>query len=373
MTKPPLSVWKYYHNNQKKGVIVFTIVFLGVFLQSALLIYVTTMKQFYLASLPFKALAFAYHIDGNVKQSPKYRDRLTNLLSKHPAVAKILPFGFAQISLYGSQAMILALNSKEIKPLLNALNLSLVKGQLPTPGSHAMALHWKIAASKGLKIGNQVSGLQILKQEYHLVGLLDGDLIIGFSDLDTYLNDQQASLEDTSWLIAPKKGKLKQVKNYLAQCIQNDKELHTSTAIENALDDVTQSIILISTIIYLVISGIVTICVSFLFYLNFYQRRPEFGLLEALGHKRQTIFRKALLEIGGINLFGSMLGVAVCLLCGWTLNCFILTGRGLPLLLWVPSYTWKLLLTPLFATFISLLPVWRLLTKVDPTTIIEGE
>jgi hypothetical protein len=60
------------------------------------------------------------------------------------------------------------------------------------------------------------------------------------------------------------------------------------------------------------------------------------------------------------------------LLCGWVLNHFIYMERGLPLVLWDQSYIFRLLATPLVVTLISLLPVWRMLKKVDPITIIEG-
>ncbi len=117
----------------------------------------------------------------------------------------------------------------------------------------------------------------------------------------------------------------------------------------------------------------ITLCVSFLFYIYFYQRRPEFGLLEALGHTRQTIIGKALFEITVINLLGFFGGLLSALLCGWALNHFDLTEHGLPLVLWDQSYIFRLLSTPLIVTLISLLPIWRMLKKIDPITIIEAK
>jgi hypothetical protein len=178
------------------------------------------------------------------------------------------------------------------------------------------------------------------------VGLLDGDYIAGFADLDTYNNDLHLSQADASWLVIPKKGQLAQAKSYLAKCIQKDKELNPSTSV-------------------------ITICVSCLFYIYFYQRRPEFGLLEALGHTREMLIGKAFLEIAVINLIGFVCGLLGALLSGWALNHFVLMEQGVPLVLWDQSYLFELLSTVLFVTFISLLPIWRMLKKVDPITIIE--
>ncbi len=386
MTKP-LSIRKYYRNNRKKVAIIFTITFLGIFLQCALLIDVTTALNFYQAAMPYNSVAYAYHSDHNMKQSPEYWSRLQGLLGKHPAISNVLPFAYVATPMRdGVSVEILSLKPEDIKPLMNFLHLTLSKGRLPTPGTHEVALHWKIAANKGLKIGNHLSN-QVDKSslliggdyqklfigDYKLVGLLDGDFIIGLSDLDTYNNDLHLSEGDTSWLIIPKKGQLAEAKSYLAKCIQKDKELNTSTAEENALLNMSNTVIMVANILDLVITSVITFCVGFLFYIYFNQRRSEFGLLEALGHTRPMIIGRAFLEIAVINLLGFFCGVASALLCGWALNRFVLMAQGLPLVLWDPSYTFRLLSTPLLVTFISLLPVWRMLKKVDPITIIEGE
>ncbi|HBF39984.1 MAG TPA: hypothetical protein DDW50_22095 [Firmicutes bacterium] len=385
----PLSIWKYYLNNRKKVSAVFVIIFLGIFLQCALLIVVTTELNFIQAALPYNSVAFACHTDGNIKQSPEYRSRLQQLLGKYPAISKALPFSFMETPMRGPlftvAVEILSLKPEDIKPVMNCLHLTVIKGRLPTLGTHEIALHWKIAANKGLKIGSHFEN-EVPKSElflldykelffgnYKVVGLLDGDSIVGFCDLDTYNQDFHLSAGDTSWLIIPKKGQLAEAKSYLAQCIRKDKELRTSTGNENVLLDVNSRVTMLLNVFSLVITSIITLCISFLFYIYFYQRRSEFGLLEALGHTRQMIIGKAFLEIVVINLLGFCCGVAGALLSGWALNRFVLMKCGMPLVLWDPSYTFRLLSTPLLVTFISFLPVWRMLKKVDPIIIIEGE
>ncbi len=385
MTKP-LSIWRYYLNNRKKVSIVFLITFFGIFSQCVLLIDTTTRLNLYQAMLPLKSLAFAYHMDDNIQQSLEYQNRLKQLLEKHPAISKALLFSVTKTEINGVPAWIILLKPKDIKPVMNSSQLTLIRGRLPTPGTHEIALHWKIAAYRGLKIGNYCDKdskfgyrpfirvfSRLLPGDCKLVGLLDGDSVVGFSDLDTYNNDLHLSQGDASWLVIPKKGQLASAKSYLAKCIQKDKELHTSTVYENTQFNITNYTVMLLNIFYLVITSVITLCVSCLFYIYFYQRRPEFGLLEALGHTRQMIIGKAFLEIIVINLLGFVCGLISALLCGWALNRFMLMEQGVPLLLWDQSYIFKLLSTLLFITFISLLPIWRMLKKIDPITIIEGK
>ncbi|MCC5464638.1 ABC transporter permease [Pelosinus baikalensis] len=374
MTKP-LSVWKYYRNNQKKVIVVLLVTFLSAFLQSALLVFATTMINFYQATTLEPVATMI--IIGSSNQSQENRDRLRRSLDQNQAISEVIPFSTKVTSVYGSDvAYIFLLQSKDIKTVMDYLNLTLINGQLPTPGSSDVVLHWKLAANKGLKIGDhfgrKISQSELLMGEYRLVGLLDGKSVIGFSDLEC--TEQHFTEDDfANLVIIPKKEQIAQAKNYLADLVQQDDKLYTTIAEEVSYNNVNNSIIMFLNIIYLVITVIVTICVSFLFYIYFYQRRPEFGLLEALGHTRQTIIGKAFLEIAGINLLGFIGGVGVATVCEWALSSFILMERGLPLVLWDQSYIFKLLSTPLFVTFSSLLPVWRMLKKVDAISIIEGE
>lgn len=373
MTKP-LSVWKYYRNNQKKVIVVFLVTFLSAFLQSALLVFATTMINFYQATT-LEPLANLIII-GSSNQSQENRDRLRRSLGQNQAISEVIPFSTKVTSMYGSDvAYIFMLQSRDIKTVMDYLNLTLINGKLPTPGSSDVVLHWKLAANKGLKIGDhfgrKISQSELSVGEYRLVGLLDGKSVIGFSDLEC--TEQHFTEDNLANLVIPKKEQIAQVKSYVADLVQQDDKLYTTIAEEVSFNNVINSIIMFLNIIYLVITVIVTICVSFLFYIYFYQRRPEFGLLEALGHTRQTIIGKAFLEIAGINLLGFIGGVGVATVCEWALSSFILMERGLPLVLWDQSYIFKLLSTPLFVTFSSLLPVWRMLKKVDAISIIEGE
>ncbi len=366
----PLSIWKYYRNHQKKVAIILSIVFLSVFLQYALLIYMATMLKFRQAFMFYKSNIHVY--TQKSKQS-----QLKQLLEKHPAISKVFPFSTKVTSIFNGKPIIFLFHSKDMNPALNSLHVALIKGRLPAPGTYEVALHWKIAALKGLNVGDHFGypycERDYLVGDYKLVGLLDGDLLIGLSDLDTYSHNYHLAKEGTAFLVIPQKGQLAKVLSFLAQCVQKDPKLmvvqrDTPVNVENFYLDA-----LYLDAIYLAITGIVTICVSSLFYIYFYQRRPEFCLLEALGYSRPMIIGNVFWEIVGISLAGFILGGVVCFASGSALNSLLFMGRGLPLELWDISYPFKLLPIPLVIILSGLLIVWRVLQKADPISTIEGK
>lgn len=166
---------------------------------------------------------------------------------------------------------------------------------------------------------------------------------------------------------------MRQVKLYLSQLRQADPELFTSASSEQSSYEDATEFELIINLIYATITGLICLCVGFLYYLYFWQRRPELGMLEAIGHTRKMLMGRALMEMLGMNLCAFGLGVTLALLGGWALNRLVLIQHGLPLVLWDPSYPGKLLPLPLLVTFGSLIPVWRMMTQVNPIAMIEGE
>jgi hypothetical protein len=359
MTKP-LSARKYYCNNQKKVALVLIIVSLSAFLQYALLIYTATWLKLAYALEPFQSNIY-------VSTQKSKQSQLKQLLGKHPAVAKIFLLGLGSIRTAKGMAFFFSLYAKDINPALHSLDLTLIKGRLPAAGTDEMVLHWRLAALKGLKLGDHL-GRPYNGPNYKLVGLLDGDFIVGFSDLDTYFHGFHLAKEDIGFLVIPHKGQFDKVVSFLAQCVRKDPKLYIFKR-----GPLINTDLFVLNALYLAITCIVTICVSFLFYIYFYQRCPEICLLEALGYTRPMIIGKAFLEISGISLAGFILGLTACWLSGQALNSVAFVEQGLPLELWGISYPFKLLSTPLVIILSGLLIVWCMLKKADPISTIEGE
>jgi ABC-type antimicrobial peptide transport system permease subunit len=369
-TNKPVSAWNYFRNNQRSVGTVFTVTLLSIVLQVALLIYVTSTIQLYqrLELEPWKALTYIYQIGGSREKLSHIR----SILDEHRFIDKIIPFSSFELTIKGvplSIPHIINMDSSDILPVMQALDLKLIKGRLPVADSYEVALHWQLAANRRMQIGDCFGPFS----KFRVVGLLDGKTILGFSTLEYVTNDFRYSKNNLPLLVIPKKDRLDEVKYYLAYLAQKNTTLYTSTRDEKSSQEYLGYIVALSIVVYLTITIIITLCVGFLFYLYFYQRRSEFGLLEALGHTRRMILCRVFQEIFRINLLGFGLGLIVTCLGGWVLNRMVFINCGLPLVLWESSYFWKLLPIPLLITICTIIPVWRMLAKTDPILMIEGE
>jgi ABC-type antimicrobial peptide transport system permease subunit len=376
MITRPLSVWKYYRHNRRKVNIVFVITFLSIFLQYALLIFATTCVKTNIENQ--LEILRKVAIVGLVKHTRQNRQALIQRLNQQSSVARTMPFMLTDITMSGmGNGWLMFFKNPEFQPLMQTFQLSLIQGRLPRAGTREVVLHWRFAANKGLKIGDHFSGKLFLSyglttQQYQLTGLFDGQTMMGFADLDQYFQDYQFPEEKAGVLVIPQPGQLAQVKQVLERLNQKETIVATTSKVESTIRSEINRIFREANTLILLITGIATLCAGFLFYLYFYQRRTEIGVLEALGHTKQRIIGRAFSEILALNLLalGSALGLS--LIGGWAINHFLLAARGMELVLWDSGNLLKLCSTPLFVTCWSLMPVWRMIKKVDPVSIVEN-
>ena len=201
------------------------------------------------------------------------QSQLQQMLSKHPTIGKIFPLGLGITTTTKGKTFFFWVYAKDMEPVLRSLGLTLIKGRLPAAGTTELALHWRLAALKGLKIGDYQSR-RSTGSGYQLVGLLDGDFIVGFSEIGAYFH---LTKEDTGFLVIPRNGQFDQVVSFLTQCKRKDPQLYVFYRGPYIKTD-----LFVLNALYLTITCIVTVCVSSLFFIYFYERRQEMCLLEAL-------------------------------------------------------------------------------------------
>ena len=373
----PLSVMNFYINNRNRFLSIFTTIVL-----STVLIYMVQMLIDSAFITSFNAFVEPQrHYSSITRKGALLDEKLLDEINNLDSVERVMPWVFRytnfNIAIGGNEGTkIFTVKHNDMLTLMSKLGLSLKEGRLPEPGAREIAIHYRLAKNKNLKIGDKIGSNidkeEVLPGEQTIVGLLDGKSIVSFDSLETWLNDNEVTFEYMlGMIILPKEGKELQLNRYLDLLFLPGLEVRTFDSINTQYTRDMENIKIILTFINILIIVIVSFCTGFLCYVYFSQRRSEFGLLNAIGYTKQQVINRAFLEIGGINILGFVVGVALSLFAGNIIDRVSYTPRGQILQVWNVDYLMRAACIPLFVIVLSIVPVWRMLKKLDPISIIE--
>lgn len=373
----PLSIFNYYRNNMKRLLVVFLAVSLSVFL-------LYTVQMLIFSSYRTEYLSFVEpqkHYSSLLFKDKQIDRKLISSIMKQDSVDSVIPWVmyYTNISYtFGvTGTKILSLNSGDINPMMSAVGMKLVSGRLPEPGSDEVVLHKIVAKNKGLSIGDKIGSDLNRKEVFHgthkIVGIVDGISIISFNSLETWINTYKYDPYQYGIIIIPRKGCLDELNKYIDSLPYQGLDIRTLNSVTAEHGESIRNINTLLTLINMIVITIVSLCSGFLCYIYFYQRRTEFGLLNAIGYTRQHVINRALAEVSGINVFGFLAGFLLALICAFFLNSFVFKPKGQLLVIWDFSFLARAFCIPLFVSLFSVLPIWRMLKKLDPIAIIEGE
>ena len=119
------------------------------------------------------------------------------------------------------------------------------------------------------------------------------------------------------------------------------------------------------------IAAVAAIALATLNHISYTQRREEFGILNAIGHGNRWLIWRTMKET--ISVFG-IAWVVGAVLCGvglFLMLSLVYAPRGLTLNFFNPSPWLFTLPIPLAVTAVSASVIARMLSKLDPVSIIE--
>lgn len=371
------NIFKYYINNKSRFITVFMAIALGVFL------------VYFIDSIIFSMSRTLY--DSDVEPRRQYSivrqkdllpdESLIKSIQSQAAVERTLPLVYWSTSMQMTiggliSTDILMLKEQDMDYMMDKLGLHVSEGRKPTPGNHEILLHSTVAANKGLKVGDYFGSVmsknEWMNGAYQIVGLVDGKGIASFAPYETFYKDSGMTYEYMyGALVIPKEGKLGEMNAYL-NTLPYTYSVVTQAVSEKTYKGYTANINLFGNFVCLSVILIVALCIGFLCYIYSYQRRSEQGLLLSLGYSRQQIIIQAFLEILGMNLFGLLFGALISIGALSLLSNMVYVPKGqflqvLSLRSLIRSFS-----ICIFSILFSVLPIWRMLKKLDPISIIEG-
>jgi len=143
-------------------------------------------------------------------------------------------------------------------------------------------------------------------------------------------------------------------------------------SISKQIDEILNSMNALSYMLNMIIILVLCISLGNLNYINFVNRKYEFGVLLAIGYKKSTLYFKLWKESVTVCLLGYIGGILLSMLLAFILNLAVLYPVGKFISLWSISGAGMALFIPIFVSFLSLIAPVKELRKTDPIDVIGG-
>jgi ABC-type lipoprotein release transport system permease subunit len=376
----PLSAINFSRNNRKK--LITSII--SVMAAAAFLYCMQTfVKSMYVSLYQLNVAPYKTHSRMMVTSAEHpIPDQIIASVKGNDNVEKVIPYHTNGVRYHipgsMSDSPVLGLREEDVDYFMEKHNIKLIEGRMPKEGSPEIALDYRVAKNKGMalgdKVGNAINKFEYLSGEYTIVGILKGNELISL--MPYFVRPRPVGLEEGTLLqrgmiVFPKESRENALDSLLTAFPKEDVRVRTfSIAHERFKSDmsVMQMLDLISILAVIVM----VISVGSSKYVQFFNRKQEFGVLNALGYTKLQVMKKAFLEISLINFIGFFLGMFFGLIQCAVVN-YLFFGRiGAVSVIFDFKAFMTALYIPMFTTLFTLVPVNRMISKLDPINMIEG-
>ena len=375
----PLSSFKYYTENRKKFITSIITVLVAVVFIYDIQCFTQSIKDS-MYSLNVNSLKIHARI------SPPNYDKfipetMLDRIKSSEYVEKIIPCNFYPTSYMvpgnRTSAYIFALRNEDIDYVMKKHDISIEEGRLPETGKPEVALDYRIAKNKrvtiGDRIGSKVDKSDWLDGEYTVVGILRSEDFISirpYNITDKPITEGQQRYLYQSALLFPKENKMEALDDFLRSL--SFKEISTDTYSKrldyyNKPDNIWQ----ILDILCILSIAVMIISVGSSKYVQFFNRKKDFGVLNALGYSKFKIIIITLKEVCAINLLGYILGIILALIIAFIVNTMVFVNIGGIGVFFSLKALLITLYIPLFTSLFTFIPVNNMINKLDPITMIE--
>lgn len=257
----------------------------------------------------------------------------------------------------------------DLKYVIDKLSLKLKEGSLPTPGKAEILLDERTALNKGKSLGDyvgrEVDPNERMSGKYKVVGILEGECLIGLGEVNQDLEEKNGTL------VFPQEGKLETLNEMFKGVKQEEARIQTKEYGESVFKEDREMSNMVTTIMVAVIIFIMSFAAGNLNYAQYFSRRYEFGTLQAIGYSRVQILLRAAKEILIMNISGFLFGIILTFVATALLKVMIFDPKGYPFAYMQLNVFLKVLVVPACTVIFSLIPAWWTLSKVNPMEVVE--
>ena len=387
-TLPPLSPLTFFRRNIWRVLPVGGAIVISAFLIAAIVTLLNsvdaTIRTHYGAVSRFSILAPQLENTVNpdvLKRAKAFPDIKQVIVCVPYFVLLKTVFGEMPVPIYG-------VAPEDVPPILKITRNRVVEGRLPRVNEPEIALSRAWANNFGLKLGSKWvpnnERLPSLTSPQTVVGILDGGDYIGLSDKAYLQLELPPVVQRPSHLFLPtSQAKMPGLSARIRSIIDEPQKLGLTKdqvryvrvfTFDGLVGELRRSLAFLYRFLafadFLVI-GAVALLSGFLANIFFEQRLGEFGLLSALGFRRERLARRLIIETGSLVLISWAIGLGLTAILFKLLDNLYMQPNGLTLAKIDKDaflYTFPI---PIIVGFASLATVLTRLYRFDPIEIME--
>jgi ABC-type lipoprotein release transport system permease subunit len=347
------------------------------------------------------AVTFLYLINTFVKSinnslyklnvsSYKYHATITacdneNIIEKvknNKNVERLVPFMWYGIkySIPGSLtfADVMGLRAEDMNYFLEKESIQVMIGRLPEEGKKEIAVDYLVAKNKkiiiGDSVGNALDKFDGINGEYKVVGILKGENMLSIVSFNNEIlkdyDDGEKSLQKGS-IVFPKKNKINEV-NKLVEALPKGEAVYNTFNILSERFKKDMGCLELLDVISILSIFLMVITVGSSKYVEFFNRKEEIGILNAIGYNKRQILKRAMLEVITVNTISYILGLLLGISLSYLVKGNIFEKVGAVGVVFDEKALIVSLYVPLFTTLFTVVPINAMINKLDPIDMIEN-
>jgi hypothetical protein len=390
----PLSSWIFYRRHKRRGFALaatIALMILGVVFPIFLLtpmIDVDKLRYGYLRDVTLLSPKGSRTLDPGV----------TAQVRLHQSVERVVPAIRLGLSidvppLNRNFVTIFGVSQADMQFLLGVFGLRLEDGRLPEPRANEIVVSRGVAVNRALRLGDKVGepAYQFdhdLPTEMVVVGILGpdaedadsqlgrqlqkGDAWFGFASSEYVGSHELYSARPVDLLLVARDGHRAELDAWLEQVVDSDQAIfrtYTHMLLMHRRD--VQMLLLLVAVVEGIIAIVAAFALAILGYIFFVQRAGEFGILSALGHSRRWLVRRTVGETVAVVVLAWLMGGMICLVGLVFMQVGLFAPKGMALNFASPAPWASTIPLPLAVIGVSAGLVVRMLSKLDPVSLIE--
>lgn len=381
----PLSVWVYYQRNILKILPITVIIVISVFavvVGSSLLNFLNQETE---ELLKYYKNYYELEIESS-KSTEEFKSRINYELDSYPetqlVISDIYRYSTGMTTPLGtSYRHVDFIQEYNFQTYMRDMGWVLNSGRMPQPNTKEIVLSESILKNKGLqigdRIGSEVQDKEFLPGEFIIVGTLRDSMAAGGFGSFEYiksLGENSSYALQNLLLLKPYDWGRQELQTRLDRLAELNPEVKITTeqTFEQQLISEYSVFNQIKLVAISVVTIVITLSVGLIQVIFISQRSQEFALLIALGYSRGFLLFKSFLEIFGVMVFSTSLGLMLTEFGLQLLNSNLLFSKGLNALsLFERGAIFYALPVPISVLIFSLITVFWMLKNINPILTLE--